>query len=158
MWSASASVAALCVVSRRQCTGVRRRSPKWRLPQDFETRAAAYDAGRNRQLNIHVLSIFDLESQIRADGATWLDHRLVGCGSTDLVAAGFGQDVQQAMDRRREHLIGQGDATCHPDGRIFYRRNLLATLEQRDVIRSGAALAASRSLPFCQSARKLHAE
>jgi type IV secretory pathway VirD2 relaxase len=120
----------------------------WRLPQDFESRAAAYDAGRNRQLNIRVLSTFDLERQIEADGATWLDRRLVGRGPADLVAAGFGQDVQQAMDRRREHLIGQGDAIRHADGRIFYRRNLLTTLEQRDVIRAGTALAASRSLPF----------
>src|SRR5260370_23159632 len=119
----------------------------WRLPQDFESRAAAYDAGRNRQLNIRVLSAFDLESQIEADGATWLDRRLVGRGPADLVAAGFGQDVQQAMDRRREHLIEQGDVTRHADGRIFYRRNLLATLEQRDVIRAGTALAASRSPP-----------
>src|SRR5882724_11472475 len=120
----------------------------WRLPEDFESRAAAYDAGRNRQINIRVLSTFDLERQIEADGATWLDRRLVGRGPADLVAAGFGQDVQQAMDRRREHLIGQGDVTRHADGRIFYRRNLLAILEQRDVIRAGTALAASRSLPF----------
>ena len=120
----------------------------WRLPQDFESRAAAYDSVRNRQLNIRVLSIFDLESQIEADGATWLDRRLVGRGPADLVAAGFGQDVQQAMDRRREHLIGQGDVTRHTDGRIFYRRNLLATLEQREVIRAGTALATSRSPPF----------
>ena len=120
----------------------------WRLPQDFESRAAAHDAGRNRQINTRVLSAFDLESQIEAEGATWLDRRLVGRGPADLVAAGFGQDVQQAMDRRREHLIGQGDVTRHADGRIFYRRNLLATLEQRDVIRAGTALAASRSLPF----------
>src|SRR5260370_25546935 len=118
------------------------------LPQDFESRAAVYDAGRNRQFNIRVLSTLDLERQIEADGATWLDRRLVGRGRADLVAAGFGQDVQQAMDRRREHLIGQGDAISHADGRIFYRRNLLATLEQRDVIRAGTALAASRSLPF----------
>jgi len=88
------------------------------------------------------------ERQIEADGTTWLDRRLVGRGPADLVAAGFGQDVQQAMDRRREHLIGQGDVTRHADGRIFYRRNLLATLEQRDVIRAGTVLAASRSLPF----------
>ena len=52
------------------------------------------------------------------------------------------------MDRRRECLIEQGDAIRHADSRIFYRRNLLATLEQRDVIRAGTALAASRSLPF----------
>ena len=120
----------------------------WRLPQDFESRAAAYDARRNRQLNIRVLSTFDLEKQIEADGATWLDRRLVGRGPADLVAAGFGQEVQQAMDRRRERLIEQGDAISHADGRIFYRRNLLATLEQRDVIRAGTALAASRSLSF----------
>jgi type IV secretory pathway VirD2 relaxase len=120
----------------------------WRLPDDFASRAAAYDAGRNRQLNIRVLSNFDLESQIDADGATWLDRRLVGRGPADLVTAGFGQDVQQAMERRREHLIGQGDAIRHDDGRILYRRNLLATLEQRDVISAGSTLAASRSLPF----------
>jgi len=120
----------------------------WCLPQDFESRAAAYDSVRNRQLNIRVLSTFDLESQIEAEGATWLDRRLVGRGPSDLVAAGFGRDVQQAMDRRREHLIGQGDAVSHGDGRIIYRRNLLATLEQRDVIRAGTALAGLRSLPF----------
>jgi hypothetical protein len=120
----------------------------WRIPEDFESRAAAYDVGRNRQLNIRVLSIFDLESQIEAEGATWLDRRLVRRAGADLVAAGFGRDVREAMDRRCEHLIGQGDAISHGDGRIFYRRNLLATLEQRDVIRAGTALAASRSLPF----------
>jgi type IV secretory pathway VirD2 relaxase len=121
---------------------------QWRLPQDFESRAAAYDSVRNRQLNIRVLSTFDLESQIKAEGATWLDRRLVGRSPADLVAAGFGQDVQQAMDRRREHLIERGDAISHADGRISYRRNLLATLQQRDVIRAGTALATSRSLPF----------
>src|SRR5229473_3436587 len=77
----------------------------WRLPQDFESQAAAYDAGRNRRINSRVLSAFDLESQIEAEGATWLDRRLVGRGPGDLVAAGFGREVQQAMDRRREHLI-----------------------------------------------------
>ncbi|ABD89092.1 DUF3363 domain-containing protein [Rhodopseudomonas palustris] len=120
----------------------------WRLPDDFASRAAAYDVGRNRQLNIRALSNFDLESQIGAEGATWIDRRLVSRGPADLVAAGFGQEVQQAMDRRREHLIGQGDATRHADGRMLYRRNLLATLEQREVISTGTALAASQSLPF----------
>jgi len=120
----------------------------WRIPEDFESRAAAYDAGRNRQAQIRTLSTFDLEAQIGANGATWLDRRLVGRGPSDLAQTGFGQEVQQAMERRREHLIGQGDATRHADGRIFYRRNLLATLEQRDVARAGTELAPSQAVPF----------
>ncbi len=51
---------------------------QWRIPDDFESRAAAYDAGRNRQANVRVLSTFDLEKQIGADGATWLDRRRDG--------------------------------------------------------------------------------
>lgn len=121
---------------------------RWRIPEDFEGRAAAYDAGRNRQANIRVLSAFDLESQIVSDGATWLDRRLIASEVSDLAAAGFGQEVSDAMDGRREHLIGQGDLARRQNGRVFYRRNLLATLREREVARVGAELAAAKSLPF----------
>lgn len=119
----------------------------WRIPQDFEARATAHDAGQGRQLNIRVLSTFDLEKQITADGATWLDRRLVARGPSDSAPAGFGQDVSQAMDRRRERLIGQGDATKQ-NGRVLYRRDLLSTLEAREVARAGSELAATKSTPF----------
>ncbi|MCE3544067.1 DUF3363 domain-containing protein, partial [Escherichia coli] len=85
------------------------------------------DAGRNRQASVRVLSTFDLEKQIGADGATWLDRRLISSASRDLSPSGFGQQVAEAMDRRREHHIGRGDAERHSDGRVFYRRNLLGT-------------------------------
>jgi len=52
------------------------------------------------------------------------------------------------MDRRREHHIDQGDATRKPDGRVFYRRNLLGTLREREVARAAAEMAASKNLPF----------
>uniref|UniRef100_Q11FV7 Type IV secretory pathway VirD2 components (Relaxase)-like protein n=1 Tax=Chelativorans sp. (strain BNC1) TaxID=266779 RepID=Q11FV7_CHESB len=121
---------------------------QWRIPEDFESRAAAYDAGRKRQANIRVLSAFDLESQIGADGATWLDRRLIAGEVSDLAGAGFGQQVREAMDGRREHLIGHGDAERWQNGRVFYRRNLLATLREWEVTRVGAELAAAKSLPF----------
>ncbi len=38
------------------------------------------------------------------------------------------------MDQRREHHIEQANATRSRDGRIFYRRNLLATLREREVM------------------------
>ncbi|MFZ5617668.1 MAG: DUF3363 domain-containing protein [Pseudomonadota bacterium] len=121
---------------------------QWRIPEDFEHRATAYDAGRRRQANIRILSAFDLDKQIGADGATWLDRRLIVGEASDLAPAGFGQQVRDAMDRRRDHLIDRGDATRQQNGRVFYRRNLLATLRERDVARAGAELATSKTMPF----------
>lgn len=121
---------------------------QWRIPEDFESRAAGYDAGRNRQANIRILSAARLETQISADGSTWLDRRLVSADASDLVPSGFGQQVREAMDRRREHHIEQGDAARQPNGGIAYRRNLLATLREREVARVGGEMAGSKALPF----------
>nr|WP_269845393.1 DUF3363 domain-containing protein [Haematobacter missouriensis] len=121
---------------------------QWRIPEDFESRAAAYDAGRNRQASVRVLSAFDLEKQISAEGATWLDRRMLANDASDLAPAGFGQQVREAMDQRRDHHIEQGDATRQQNGRIFYRRSLLATLREREVARVGAEMAESKALPF----------
>src|SRR5258705_12316718 len=99
-------------------------------------------------LKLRAVATLEGERQPEEAGPGCAARRLGRGGPADRVGAGFGQEVQQAMDRRREHLIGQGDAIRHADGRIFYRSNLLATLEQRDVICAGTALAASRSLPF----------
>ncbi|MGV0876479.1 DUF3363 domain-containing protein [Martelella sp. FLE1502] len=121
---------------------------RWRIPEDFESRAAAYDAGRTRQASVRILSAFDLEKQIVADGVTWLDHRMIHGETADLAAAGFGQEVREAIDRRREHHVEQGDAKRARDGRVFYRRNLLATLRECEVARVGAEMADSKALPF----------
>ncbi|ARW10895.1 Dihydropteroate synthase [Acetobacter ascendens] len=121
---------------------------QWRIPEDFATRTAAHDVGRGGRANVRILSSFDLDSQIGADGATWLDRRLVGGAMSDLVPAGFGEQVREAMEQRRERLIEQGDAVRRPDGRVSYRRNLLATLQEREVARAGAKLAATKSVPF----------
>ncbi|AOR77802.1 relaxase/mobilization nuclease domain-containing protein [Novosphingobium resinovorum] len=121
---------------------------QWRIPEDFESRAATYDAGRNRLASIRVVSTVDLEKQIGADGATWLDRRLVTPDASDLAPVGFGQQVREAMDQRREHHIEQGDATRSREGRILYRRNLLANLRKREVARVGAEMAESKGVPF----------
>ena len=121
---------------------------QWRIPQDYEARAAAYNAGRNRQANIRILATARLEQQIGADGATWLDRRLVSAETSDLAPAGFGREVRDAMDRRREHHIDRGDASRQPGGGIAYRRNLLGALREREVARVGGELAATKGLPF----------
>lgn len=121
---------------------------QWRIPDDFEARAAVYDAGRNARANIRILSTFDLERQIESDGATWLDRRLVGAGASDLSSSGFGERVREAMERRCETLIDRGDAIRQANGRIAYRRNLIATLQEREVARIGAAMAEKKAIPF----------
>lgn len=121
---------------------------QWLIPEGFESRAAAYDARRTRQASLRVLSAFDLEKQISADGATWLDRQMIHGEAANLSAAGFGQEVREAIDRRREHHVEQGDATRARDGRVFYRRSLLATLREREVARVGAEMAESMGLPF----------
>lgn len=121
---------------------------QWRIPDDLVSRAAAYDAGRDRQASVRVLSPVDLQRQIGSDGATWLDRRLIHGEAADLAPTGFGQQVRDAMDQRREHHIAQADATRARDGRIFYRRNLLATLREREVARVGTEMAESKGLPF----------
>ncbi len=45
-------------------------------------------------------------------------------------------------------MIDQGDATRQQNGRVFYRRNLLATLREREVARAGAEMAATKPMPF----------
>ncbi|MFC5990745.1 DUF3363 domain-containing protein [Limoniibacter endophyticus] len=121
---------------------------QWRIPDDLVSRAAAYDAGRDRQARVRVLSSVNLERQIGSDGATWLDRRLIHGETADLAPTGFGQQVREAMEQRREHHIEQGDATRSRDGRLFYRRNLLATLREREVARVGSEMAESKGLPF----------
>lgn len=52
------------------------------------------------------------------------------------------------MEQRREHHIEQGDATRQHNGRVFYRRRLLATQREREVARVGTEMAEDKALPF----------
>ena len=87
-------------------------------------------------------------SQIASDGATWLDRQLVGRDRAQPVEGGFGQDVIDAKRRRVQVLVAQGFAERQGENRILVRRDLLATLEQREVTRVGQELAVKRGAPF----------
>jgi type IV secretory pathway VirD2 relaxase len=122
---------------------------QWRIPEDFESRATAYDAGRNRQASIRVVSTFDLEKQIGADGATWLDRRLVTADASDLTPAGFGQQVREAMDQRPRASYRPG--RCHPAAERTHR-SIGAICSPRCANGRWPAsvreMAASKGLPF----------
>lgn len=91
-------------------------------------------------------SDLDLQSQITAPGATWLDHRLVERAPMPLAMGGFGAEARDALEARVEHLAREGLAERQGQ-RILLQRNLLATLRQREIDATGARLSAETGLP-----------
>src|SRR5690606_13871941 len=124
---------------------------QWRIPDDVVSRAADYDAGRDRQASVRVLATVNLDKQIGSDGATWLDRRLIHGETADLAPTGFGQQVREAMEERREHHVEQRDATRAQDGRILQRPNRLAPPREPEAARVRAEMAATTGLP-CRAA------
>ncbi|QUD90418.1 DUF3363 domain-containing protein [Phenylobacterium montanum] len=121
---------------------------RWAIPEDFEQQAQALDARRGRQSAMRVLSAFDLDQQVTADGATWLDRELVARRRLVLASLGFGAEVEQALVRRTDRLVDQGLAWRDADGGIRFRAGLLATLRDRELDREGATLAVEKAVPF----------
>lgn len=93
-----------------------------------------------------VRSDLDLQSQIAAPGATWLDHRNLSKGSIDL-GGGFGAEVRDAMEARAEHLADIGLATRQGQ-RIIFARNLLDTLKGGDLEATARRLSSEIGIPY----------
>jgi len=109
----------------------------WRIPDEFEARAAGYNVQRQGRITIRLLSTLDLEAQIGAEGATWLDREL-------------------ASPRRKEALVEQGHAWRTPEGGIRAPKDLIGRLERQEIGRVGKSLEDRARLPFrmaCESER-----
>jgi type IV secretory pathway VirD2 relaxase len=120
----------------------------WLIPEDFEARAAAYEASRGRQIQLRVLCAYDLERQVTSDGATWLDRQLLGRNRSSLATGGFGAEVRQALERRTDELIRQGNASRTSQGQPRIKADLIGMLTHQEVERVGRQLAAERGLAF----------
>lgn len=90
-------------------------------------------------------SDLDLQSQVTAPGATWLDHRLVERSRMPLAMGGFGAEVREAIDARAEHLADAGLGQ-RQGPRIILQRNLLTTLRRRELDATGQRLEAETGL------------
>jgi hypothetical protein len=101
-------------------------------------------AGRQRTA-LAVRSDLPLEAQIHAEGATWLDRQLVGRSPTTLSSSGFGGEVRAAIEDRVEHLAGQGLARRQGQ-RILFARDLLDTLQRRELDAAGSRIASTTAL------------
>jgi hypothetical protein len=121
----------------------------WRIPADLPERGQAYDLARDRaNIRISILSPIGLDTQIGHDGATWLDRELASPSFTTLANTGFGREVTEAMERRRQSLVNMGHAVRLEDRRIRVSKDFVADLERTEVAPVGKAMAAERGLTF----------
>jgi type IV secretory pathway VirD2 relaxase len=121
----------------------------WKIPADIAERGMAYDArNRGSGFSVRILSALDLDQQVGRDGATWLDRELVSPNRTVLANVGYGREVTDAMDRRKQTLVDMGHAVRLDDGRIRVPKDFIANLVRAEVSRVGKAMAAERGLTF----------
>lgn len=111
-----------------------------------ELRAAARPGELKPTLLLAARSDLDLAAQIRAPGATWLDHRLIERGA-GVVDGGFGAEVRRAMDERTDDLVHEGLARRYGE-RVVFQRGLLDTLRRRDLDAAGADIAGRTGLAW----------
>jgi type IV secretory pathway VirD2 relaxase len=100
--------------------------------------------GRQR-IALAVRSDLNLDQQVAAEGATWLDRRLVAREPVELSRAGFGAEVRAALDRRIDTLAEQGLARRDGD-KVAIGRNLIGTLRGRELGAIGRNLTAETGL------------
>ena len=105
------------------------------------------DARGERRVALAVRSDLDIERQVSASGATWLDRQAVAKEPLSLSDGGFGAEVQQAMQRRADHLVEEGLAERQGRSVVFARR-LVDTLRRRELDALGEKLAAETGQPF----------
>jgi type IV secretory pathway VirD2 relaxase len=123
----------------------------WKIPENIAERGTAYDAPtRPKDFAIRTLSTLDLDRQVGSDGATWLDRELVAKDHLPITDAGFGREVNAALDRRAQRLVEMGHATAK-DGFISIPRRSVAVLERQEVERVGKEMAAERGLTYAPS-------
>ncbi len=106
--------------------------------------------GRERSA-LAVRSDLDLDAQVKASGATWIDRQLVARESVPLGSGGFGAEVRAAMESRAEHLIDQGLARRQGQ-QVIYTRNLIETLRRKELDSIAEKLTAEMGMPFRNSA------
>jgi len=76
---------------------------------------------------------------------------LTGGTPRDIRDAGFGHDMKEALERRRQWLIAQDLAREDENGGTVFRANLLSILRRRDLAHAADRLAGEVSLPYAET-------
>jgi hypothetical protein len=143
---------------RRAGAGVERQADSsWTIPPDYLQQAERYERmqARSRPVQVETLSPLSLQRQVGIEGATWLDRELTSPSGLDRRNTGFGHEVQDALNRRRQWLIAQGFAQ-EESGRTIYPTGMVAELQRRELARESSQLARERGLPYAETRKGDH--
>ena len=105
------------------------------------------DARGQRRVALAVRSDLDIQAQVTAGGATWLDRQAIAREPAALSDGGFGAEVRQAMTDRADHLTNEGLAERQGQ-RVIFSRRLIETLRRRELEAVASKLTGETSLPF----------
>ena len=124
----------------------------WVITPDHLDKVEQFEARqlRDRPVTVETLSAVPLDKLPGAEAATWLDRELVADDPTPLRDAGFGAEVRAAQTLRRQWLIAEQLAE-ERGGRTVYRRNMLASLQRRELLRVAAQLSEEVGKPFAEA-------
>ncbi|MDX2258925.1 MAG: DUF3363 domain-containing protein [Hyphomicrobiaceae bacterium] len=111
-----------------------------------ELRAIGKPGEPKHTLILATRSDLDIAAQVKAPGATWLDHRLIERG-TGVADGGFGAEVRRAMDARTDQLVREGLARRYGERTVF-ECGLLDTLRKRELDSVGAKIAGETGLAY----------
>jgi hypothetical protein len=108
------------------------------------------DAQGRKRLSLAIRSDLTLQQQVTAPGATWLDRQLLAREPV-VMGGGFGAEVRDAMDRRTEHLAGEG-LVRRQGQRVTFARDLIDTLRKRELNDAAGKIAVETRLVHRPSA------
>lgn len=146
---------------RRSTARVERRAEdgSWSVPPDYLELARRHERlrARVRPVEVELLSALPLERLPDAEGATWLDRKLVGEDLEGVRESGFGREVASALALRRAWLLEQG-LTREEQGTTIFGTNLLAELQRRDLVRTAARIGDESGKEFVEASSGMHIE
>lgn len=124
----------------------------WRISADHLAEAERFEQRqlRDRPVEVEILSSEPVERLAGIEGATWLDRELAAPSDTHARDAGFGREVRDALDARRQWLVEQDLAEEGEQG-IRVRQNALAVLQRRELLRVAAGLSEELGKDFVET-------
>lgn len=131
---------------------VREPDGSWRISADHLGEAQRFEARqlRDRPVAVEVLAAGPIGELARHDGATWLDRELSSSARMSARDVGFGREVRDAFDVRRQWLIEQEFAESGAGG-FRMRPDSLGALQRRELLRVAGQLSGDLGKPFVET-------